>query len=257
MTGTENGARSYLTEASEMSVTDHAIAQITQMISGRQIGPGDRLPTENELCSQFGLSRSSLREAIRALAHIGVLEVRQGDGTYVSKLDPYRLLNTMSFMADVVQSNTLLELFHVRRLLEPAATALATARMNESKLLDLKKALRRIGSASNVPELAAADQEFHNIIAKTAGNATLSALLESLFSHTLRARVWRALTEEGLLIAKDKHEVIYQAVLAKDPELARAAATMHIYEVELWLRERLEPNVRPDGRTDEVSVPLI
>jgi GntR family transcriptional regulator, transcriptional repressor for pyruvate dehydrogenase complex len=75
-----------------MSVTSHAISQIKQLIMSGEISPGEKLPKESELAMKLGVSRSSLREAVRALTALGVLDARQGDGTYVTSLEPYLLL---------------------------------------------------------------------------------------------------------------------------------------------------------------------
>src|SRR3954449_3866606 len=93
------------------------------MIVSGELKPGDRLPPEKELSEALGLSRSSLREAVKALAVIRVLDVRRGDGTYVTSLTPSLLLDAMSFVVDIHQDASVLELFEVRRILEPAAAA--------------------------------------------------------------------------------------------------------------------------------------
>src|SRR3989337_453015 len=97
------------------------------MIRSGELRPGDRLPPEKELSEALGLSRSSLREAVKALEIIRVLDVRRGDGTYVTSLTPDPLLDAMSFVVDIHQDSSLLELFEVRRILEPAAAAMAAA----------------------------------------------------------------------------------------------------------------------------------
>src|SRR6266566_9339753 len=113
------------------SVTDDAIDKIRELIVSGRWGPGDRLPRESELAAQLGLSRNSLREAVRALALVRVLEVRQGDGTYVRSLAPDLLLESTRMATDLLPGRSVLELFEVRRLLEPAAVALAARRMDE------------------------------------------------------------------------------------------------------------------------------
>jgi GntR family transcriptional regulator, transcriptional repressor for pyruvate dehydrogenase complex len=225
-----------------MSVTDDAILEIKRLIISGRIGPGEKLPRESELAAQLGLSRSSLREAVRALALIGVLNTRQGDGTYVTDLGPQLLLEATSFVADFLQDHrALLELLEVRRLLEPTATALAAVRISELELSRLLECRRRMDSASTVAELVEADDEFHDVIVDATGQATLASLIKSLAGRTLRARIWRGLADEGALEqTKRAHAAIYKAIEDRDAELARAAATMHITEVEFWFRSRLK-----------------
>ena len=124
--------------------TDQAIAKIKDLISSGEFTAGSRLPTERELTQRFGVSRSSLREAIRALALIGVLESRVGDGTYVTTLEPELLLTGMAFVSDLVAGGSLLEMHQVRRILEPEATRLATPRLTEHDLARLEECLRQM-----------------------------------------------------------------------------------------------------------------
>src|SRR5438132_7779091 len=126
------------------SVTDEAIERIRQIIMSGEWGPGARLPRESELAARLGISRNSLREAVRALSLVRVLEVRQGDGTYVSSLEPDLLLESTRFVAHLLQDHTVLELFEVRRLLEPAAAALAAVRMDDEARGQLKAELDRM-----------------------------------------------------------------------------------------------------------------
>ena len=96
-------------------------------------------------------------------------------------------------------------------------------------------------SATTVAELVEADDEFHNVIVDATGQATLASLIKSLAGRTLRARIWRGLADEGALEqTKRAHAAIYEAIEDRDAELARAAATMHITEVEFWFRSRLK-----------------
>ena len=107
-----------------MALTDDAIDKIKEMIVSGVLSPGDRLPREDELAARLGLSRSSLREAVRALALVRILDVRQGDGTYVTSLSPELLLEAVSFVIDMHRDDSVLHFLEVRRILEPAATAI-------------------------------------------------------------------------------------------------------------------------------------
>src|SRR5712691_4305813 len=194
------------------SVTEEAIGKIRELIASGAWGPGTRLPREADLAAELGLSRSSLREAVRALALVRVLEVRQGDGTYVSSLEADLLLGeTARFATPLLRGGTVLELFEVRRLLEPAAAALAAVRMEEDGKQALKRELDRMFAAGeSVEDLVEADAAFHAVIAGAPGNAVLSSLLQSLSTRTVRARIWHGIADrQALDLARAEHTRIY------------------------------------------------
>jgi GntR family transcriptional repressor for pyruvate dehydrogenase complex len=223
-----------------VAVTDEAILKIKAMIRSGELRPGDRLPPEKELSESLGLSRSSLREAVKALEVIRVLDVRRGDGTYVTSLTPDILLDAMSFVVDIHQDSSVLELFEVRRILEPAAVTLAASRATSADIAHLRDLLAQVHSTTSVDELVANDQVFHRYIADLAGNAYLTSLLETLSSSTLRARIWRGLSEEGAVERTlTEHHAIVEALARGDATLAAALATVHINGVAEWLRQAM------------------
>ncbi|MGG7466247.1 MULTISPECIES: FadR/GntR family transcriptional regulator [unclassified Plantibacter] len=221
-----------------MAVTDEAILKIKDMIVSGELGPGDRLPPEKELSERLGLSRSSMREAVKALEVIRVLDVRRGDGTYVTSLEPRLLLEAMSFVIDLHGDDSILELFAVRRILEPAAAGLAAREATPVQLAVLRRIAESVDVETSVDALVEHDLEFHRAIAASAGNGYLSSLLESLSSHTVRARIWRGLTQEhSVQRTLDEHRAILDALERGDAALAEALATVHIAGIEQWLRE--------------------
>ncbi|MEJ8647066.1 FadR family transcriptional regulator [Streptomyces decoyicus] len=223
-----------------MAVTDEAIEKIKGMIVSGALRPGDRLPKESELAAELGLSRNSLREAVRALSLIRILDVRQGDGTYVTSLDPQLLLEAMSFVVDFHRDDTVLEFLAVRRILEPAATAMAAGRIGLAELDSLEAQLNALGTGPSVEDLVAADLEFHRGIVAASGNSVLCSLLDGLSGPTTRARIWRGLTQKDAVARTlTEHRAILGALRDRDAEAARAWATVHIASVEQWLRSSL------------------
>ncbi len=219
-----------------MAVTDEAIEKIKAMITSGELRAGDRLPREADLAAQLGLSRSSLREAVRALSLVNVLDVRRGDGTYVSSLDPNLLLETLSFIVGFHRDDTVLEFLRVRRILEPAATGMAAERITADETEGLRTLLDSLGPNPEASELVANDLEFHRRIAACSGNGVLCSLLETLSGPTTRAPMWPGLTRaEGKDRTIAEHRAILEALAAHEPEVARSWATVHIAGVEQWL----------------------
>ncbi|BCB77345.1 FadR/GntR family transcriptional regulator [Phytohabitans flavus] len=223
-----------------MAVTDEAIEKIKGMIVSGEMRPGDRLPREADLAERLGLSRNSLREAVKALSLIRVLDVRQGDGTYVTSLAPGLLLDALSFVVDFHRDDTVLEFLEVRRILEPSATALAAQRMTDDDIDGLRTVLAELGEDPTIDALVANDLDFHRRIAAGSGNNVLCSLIDSLSGPTTRARIWRGLTQEGAVAkTREQHAAILEAIATRQPELARSWATVHVAGVEDWLRRAL------------------
>jgi GntR family transcriptional regulator, transcriptional repressor for pyruvate dehydrogenase complex len=230
------------------SVTEEAIDKIRELIVSGSWGPGDRLPKESELAAQLGLSRNSLREAVRALSQLRVLEVRQGDGTYVSSLEPDLLLESTGFISHLLLGDTALDLYEVRRILEAAAASLAAARIDAEGKMELGRSLERMRQATGVEDLVEADVAFHAVIAKAAANTVLTSLLASLSTRTMRVRLWHGrAADDALDETREEHRRIYEAIVEGDPELARATATAHIASGERWLRAQLAANESAAG----------
>ncbi|MEV6523052.1 FadR/GntR family transcriptional regulator [Longispora sp. NPDC051575] len=222
------------------TVTDRALARIKEMIASGELEPGQRLPVEKDLAEALGLSRSSMREAIRALTVLGILEARHGAGVYVTKLGPSDLLEAFGVVAEISQGATLLDLVRVRKILEPAAVATAAARITEVDLARLREEMAAMARVDTAEEFIGHDLTFHRIINEAAGNPVLTAILGGLSSRTLRTRVWRGRREEGAIPRTlEEHEHIYRALASRDPEDARTAAAVHITSVEEWVRRQV------------------
>ncbi|MGN8552951.1 UNVERIFIED_CONTAM: FCD domain-containing protein [Microbacterium sp. SLM126] len=221
------------------SQTDVVIQGIKEMLTRGELGPGSRLPVEKDLAARLGVSRGSLREGVRALATLGVLETRQGDGTYVTSLDPTKLLSPLGFLADLQQPAHAADLLAVRRVLEAESAALAATRLSETELGDLHGVLAVVdGILESDPDMDLeafidADTEFHRIIARASGNPPLAAIIDTLVGRTFRARLWRAISQRGSVrMAQAEHRAILDELVRRDPERARIRMEVHLLGVE-------------------------
>lgn len=219
-----------------MALTDLAIEKIKEMIQSGELAPGDRLPPEQELSRRLGLSRSSLREAVKALEAIQILDVRRGDGTFVTSLEPELLLGTVSFILDFHRSNAVLEVFEVRRLLESEAAALSALRATPEDIAAISTTFN-LAKAGDIDSLIEHDKEFHASIAASSGNGYLAGLISSVSDQTVRARYWRGVVEESASARTlAEHRSILTAIQDRNPDLARALTLTHIAGVEDWLK---------------------
>lgn len=196
------------------------------MLEGK-LKPGDRLPPERELCEQLGVSRASLREALRTMAFLGWLEVRPGDGLYVANADPDRFVKPLSYIL-LLNKGRIGDLLEVRGILESEAAALAAMRCTDlhlARLADLYSQMET--STHEIDRYFKLDMEFHD----TVGDASENPILERA------ARIVRQILEEALMkvarldigrkTALEAHRRLHQALAKHDTVEARKAAAAH------------------------------
>lgn len=234
----------------QASASKVAADAIREMILNGELSQGDRLPPERVLAQTFGFSRSSVREAVRELAALGVLSARQGDGTYVSTLKSHDLFAPLDF-ALRVDSNSLLHLTELRLLLEPHVTAMAAARLTPAAAEQLERALdayeREVEAGGrDAAALIAADEEIHGVIADLGGNPLIRAILRSVDSAVHRSREITVVQEAAPQESLTELRAVVDGVLANDPARAEAAMTWHVAR---WA-ERIRDGVGVDDAPD-------
>jgi len=240
-------------------LTEAAIEQVRRLISVGELAPGQRLPPEGELAELLGTSRNTVREAVRALVTARVLDVRRGDGTFVTSLRPELLLAGIGAAADLLQDGFTLELLEVRRILEPAATAMAASRITDQTLDELQQCLHRMSVAETHDELVLHDEEFHRLVIAAAGNETLASMLAGVSSRTTRGRAWRGVVERGATERTiSEHSNILEALRSRNAAVAEAAAFLHVATTEAWFRsvlavDQTEPARRTVERASDTS----
>lgn len=236
--------------------SDLVIDGIIELISGGELVPGDRLPIEKDLAEKLGVSRGTLREGVRALSAIGVLEVRQGAGTYVTQLDLERVLAPVTTIIELQAASRATDLQQVRRVLEMEAASMAALKMTEEQLDEAAEILERVGpltreqgSATAREKFLDADLQFHSLIAEASGNPLLSSLLAAVSSRTVRTRLWRAVSEENVQQrTHDEHLAILAMLRRRDPEGARLFMGAHIHAVTRFITEQ-DDAPKPDHET--------
>ena len=225
--------------------TDVVVEGIKAMIVSGLLVPGARLPRERDLAEQLQVSRGSLREGVRALCIMGVLETRQGDGTFVTALNASLLLAPIGFLFDLRAEDDAAHLHAVRRVLETEAAGLASQHMDSSDIESAAAVLAAVDPAtptgdSSYDRFLEADIAFHRIIARSAGNPVLDALIDALATRTVRGRMWRAITEEGALETTHReHLAILRAIADRDHEAARIRMGSHLLAVQEFVHQSL------------------
>jgi GntR family transcriptional repressor for pyruvate dehydrogenase complex len=214
------------------AVPQQIVSRLLDLIQQRHLGPGDRLPAERELAATMGVSRSSLREALRALTVLGVCEMRHGTGTYVSSLEPDLLVRPLSFVLSLSDGG-FDQLFEARRVVEPAIAALAAARIDDATLDRLDALVTRADAViENADAFLVADVELHDVIREAAGNSILGRFMESIHALGLASRqatgTKRAVRDQSV----EDHREIVAALRARDGAGASEAMRRHLDNVE-------------------------
>ncbi|MBY8875034.1 FadR family transcriptional regulator [Micromonospora sp. PLK6-60] len=243
-----------------MSRTDAVVDSIKRMILDGALRPGDRLPVEKELAESLGVSRGSLREGVSALSILGIVNTRQGDGTYVTNLDASELLAPMGFVVDFHGQGDARHIHSVRRLLEGEAARLAATRITHEALSQARELLDEAAlivgrSPQDHERVIEIDIAFHRIIAAHSDNPVLVGLIEAFAGRTVRGRLWRSLHEAGADgRTHDEHVAIWRALAARDPERARTRMANHLMGVEESL-DRLPEDVVRGARPGPANAP--
>jgi DNA-binding FadR family transcriptional regulator len=214
-------------------LVDQVIASLRELISVEGLRTGDRLPTEAKLAERLGVGRSTLREAIRVLTHTGVLEARQGSGTFVGR--PHG-----DTLAERLSAARVAEVFEVRTALEVLVAQIAPLRRTEAHLAELREALQDCRTHAETGDLAAfvqADSRFHRVAAEAAGNSVLIELYQAL-RYSLEPALGVVADIAELRHATDRHQVLLEAIERGDPATAVAATRAHLSETIALIESR-------------------
>lgn len=214
-------------EIQRRAVATEAIATLKRMITRGELLAGQRLPAERDLALMLGVSRPSLREAIRALIALNVLESRHGDGTYVTSLEPELLAEPIDFLLQVSHAG-LHSLLEARLAIETAVVGLAARRATDLELSELGRLADsgwdKVGDPVAFVEYDAA---FHDRLCAVARSPILGSLMSTLRELVRELRTQLSSTELRRDVLRD-HRAIAKALRARDAEAARAAMTQHL-----------------------------
>jgi len=236
-------------------ISDAVAASLERRILEGSLKPGDRLPPERELSAEFGVSRPSLREAIQKLASKGMVQSRQGGGTYVTDRLESTFFDPWQEMMGS-HPNLREDMLEFRRMLEGQAAEWAAERATEADLARLGKCFEALNAAftqENMDRRSDVDIAFHQAVGEASHNALLghlSAALLRLMHDNIRLNLGelKTLPAAGTLL-KNQHAAIYEAIVAGKPQAARAAAETHID----FVRETLAQTLRSVARRETAA----
>lgn len=212
---------------------------LVEFILSGQVEPGSRMPSERALAEAFGVGRSAMREALKALSLIGLIEVRQGDGTYLRKADSALLPELIEWGLLLGEQRTL-DLVEARQEIEVVIAGLAARRRTDEDIAELRVILDRMGSAPTIAVFVESDVQFHLRIAETARNSALRDIHSSV-QALLRTWIARVIEASGDSVPSfNEHVPILDAIILGDPEAAQVAMASHMSSAAERLRNTLQ-----------------
>jgi GntR family transcriptional repressor for pyruvate dehydrogenase complex len=213
-------------------VYEDIVQQIRNLIQKGKLKQGDQLPTERELVDTFKVSRASVREAIRYLESMKLVESRQGNGTYVIASSEEALVQPLAASLFLEKDN-LLDIFSIRKIIEPQVAQLAAEKATASEINELEDVLQEQAKdlASGI-SITKTDSEFHNLLTQTAKNRVLERLLLAILDLMAQTREKYLQVEERAQKSLKGHQEILSAIKARNPVSARQAMRRHLEEVE-------------------------
>jgi GntR family transcriptional repressor for pyruvate dehydrogenase complex len=221
-------AQSKFRRVNKISISEEIAQQILDLISSGHLAPGQRLPSERELCKTFGAARSSLREALRCLSIIGVLNARVGEGTSVAS-DGGKFLGKIMEWRLITERHDIENLLEVRISLEGTAAADMALRGTEADIARLRDLLSQLkASVKDHHNFAALDLEFHITIAKASGNSLLFDLVSMIRGQLAGGLSKVLLLPNAIPLSFKEHTAIFKAIEQRNADASRKAMHAHL-----------------------------
>lgn len=225
--------------------------ELIKMIKSGELPPNSKLPTEQELAEKFGVSRVPLREALSVLEATGVIESKQGGGSWVKEVNLATMLDSVQFeMVDVRQVHDLLEM---RTIVESEAAFLAAERHKEEDIKELYESLLAFKQVMDDDKRVGyeADYAFHRVLVKAAYNPFLTQTIDHLSDLHLRALKFSLEKNLGWSSKRKEvyreHEKIYEAIKKRDAEAAKNAVIEHLTNVRIKLKDERVMNKKDEA----------
>lgn len=211
---------------------EQIVEQIEQSVQKGDLKPGDQLPAERELAEQFGVSRTAVREAVKALREKGLVEAYPGKGTFITNGSSNPMRQSLDRMMRSAQVDATSSLVEVREILEPEIAGLAAARATEENLNSLREAVAVMDAAKRDPDAyIEADLDFHLELAEAASNPLILSLIDSIVGVLREQRMRIFEVDGGPDRGQYHHKKILEAMEHRDAQGAREAMRAHLRQV--------------------------
>jgi GntR family transcriptional repressor for pyruvate dehydrogenase complex len=230
------------------TLTEAAFEQLIAYVVNGTWKAGDRLPPERDLCQQFGIARTSLREALKAMELVGMLDSRVGDGTFVCPRSEF-LSRPLLWAFTGTDHNELKEIMEARTIIEENLAGLAAERASVEEIAKVDLAVREMReSIAAGTSILDADMSFHLAVAAAAHNEVLKNAVQLLRNITRQWLFYKVLIPNVAPAVLKRHEAIYRAIAGHKPIAARSAMRQHLEETMALVIQVVEQHETKSGR---------
>jgi GntR family transcriptional repressor for pyruvate dehydrogenase complex len=239
----------------KMRIHEEVFSQLRELIGAGRFKPGDQLPAERELAETFKVSRTSVREALRALETQGLIVSRTGAGNFVADLPVESLVGPLARLL-IDEKKALADVFEMRKLIEPQIAALAAERASGADIAQMRRIIRKQSAAVRRGETGVeADAELHFVIGRAAQNRALQKLVSGLMEILGRSREESLQTDKRRAASIEAHRRIVAAIEKHDKAKARSEMLRHIEQVEesVLLTKPAAKKTDHDGRDKRIA----
>lgn len=221
-------------------IYENIVEQIKKMVMQGRLKTGDRLPSERELAENLKVSRTSVREALRILESIGLIDCRSGEGNFIKDVNIDSLANSV-VLGIPFQKGTSLELFEARKIIEPGIVRLAAERVTDEDILNMESILERQKSlVEEGKSICDIDDEFHRSIAEASRNKMVVKIINTLIELEAETNESSMKIKERPRQSLKSHANIVKYLKTGEKEKARKAMLTHLTTVEKLVLKKLE-----------------
>ncbi len=219
---------------SSKSVVDKIVDQITEAIIAGDLKPGDKIPTELELCESLQVGRNSVREAIKVLEAFGVVYIKRAEGTFVSSSFNRRMLDSMIY-GIILQKESNYEIVELRHVFDIGILYEATEKVNEDSLANVERVLREmeevlVDDTISIEEILEKDLAFHKSIIDCTNNQLLATMYDYIIRLTIPSRIKateRIFESGNRLTFLELHRQTYEILKSRDKSLIEETVKNH------------------------------
>lgn len=236
-------------EIKNTKVFEQVIEQIKEIIKNGELRCGDKLPSERDLCEQLNVSRTSIREALRSLEMLGIVECRQGEGNFIKESFEDSLLEPLSitFMLHGSKTNEILEL---RKIIEPETAALAAKNISAAELQEIKELIDLLNHEEDSKKIADIDKEIHYKIVQASENYLVINVMYAVsylvdrYIEDVVANMFKS--PENRNVVMEQHKAIVKAIEAHNAHEASVAMRKHLDYTNNFISKSMK-NIKKEG----------